>query len=270
MKLNLFCLLLISLFCCELVAQPPNYLKYEMITLDSKIKTVKPGLARELEVFINGEIVKVLSKEYNGEKILSEIEILFDLKKRWRIQVYENNTYQADAWSESGDVSQELTATGEIKSIRGFTCEKYKISKVKSGGYYADMYKGKYTFWITKDIRLPKKVNAIIVGNLTKLFSPEFEGALIQIDFEFTDPNLEVPMDIGIAKKGYFEPEKQQFGMPWKREGVKYKAVIESPYHRDFQGNVYTSEKEKEIFKQQKQLLSEITGQQNPKFSIRH
>jgi hypothetical protein len=273
---NVLYQLIILLFSGAIVsAQNINHFNYKVFITKSAIRAQKTGLGRDYDVVINDSLVKVSNKSYNGGKLLSSNTMLYDLSTNLRIAIYENNSYNVDIIDSIYKPNCRLISTGETKTIKGMLCEKYQFNEpvfIKFGisPYAFGMTIGvkQYSFWITKEIQIDKRINAIILKGITKFFVNQFEGALVQIDYDVTDPKSEVYTDMGLDIKEIVKIDETNFLFPWK-SGDKYRPIIADPYYRDISGNQTTTKESNLRFVRQKEILKEITGNPNQKFVVR-
>ncbi|HLP49368.1 MAG TPA: hypothetical protein VK154_00645 [Chitinophagales bacterium] len=265
----------ILLFITAGYSQTINHFNYKVVVTKSAIRAQKVGLARDYDVIVNGNLVKTSNTTYNGGKLLSITNTLYDLSTNLRIAIFENNSYNVDFIDSICQPNCELVSTGETKIIKGMLCEKYQPSKpvdVKTGtpyySYEMQIKATKYSFWITKEIQLDKQLNAIILKGITKFLIAQFNGTLVQIDYEVTDTKSETPTDMKLEVKETVKIDETQFIFPWEQKD-QYRAVVDDPYFRDINGSLIATDEGFARCKRQKKLLAEVTRDPNPKFVIR-
>lgn len=269
-KLSIQLIVIILLYSAA-TAQNINHLTYTIVNLNSPIKVVKPGLAKKCDFQINGNMVRAHYETYNGGNTLTVLDVLYDLDKNLRIAFYNDKDYNVELIDSIYIYNTELEATGETKTVRGMKCEKYQL--VKAAGTepnpMVDMVIAKYSVWITKDIQFDKRINKIILKGITKFFSADFEGALVQIDYKVTNPKQELSCDMGLITKDHTNIDSKQYEMPWKVAGGDFKAVVPDPAARSLSGPGAGTPEMLARFKRHKKLLAEVTGNPDTPFKVR-
>jgi hypothetical protein len=271
-----FTLIALVLVAMSLSAQTINHLVYKNTVIKSPYKVVKVGLAKECDVTINGNLLKVHNAEYNGGKLLQQSTILYDLAKNIRVVTFENNSYNIEVIDTICKINTTLVSTGETRVIKGLNCEKFqgkgvikaRVGSEVSAGYIPAVAES-YAFWVTKDIVLDSRINRIILKAFTKFISADIQGVLVQVDYGVVDPNNSSQADMSLAIKETVAIDETQFVMPWT-QGDKYKAAVADPFRTDFQGYTTSTDEDKATMKRQIALLASTLGQEKPKYLVKN